>query len=250
MKLTLSPKAYHKLMWLNQYSKNETSGLGITSLEDPLYVLDIVVPKQTVSSVTTEFDDEGLADLAAALCGKGYEMCQYMRIWVHTHPAGVNSPSAVDEETFSRALGKADWAVMLILPKDGKFYCKMRIKAVGLKDSIEVVVPVEIDWLNAPKEWVEEFAKNVDEEILITPKATTSHFPGTKQSDWDLIPEDQWKVETYYSDEEMKDILTDMYREGWIRDWEYEASLEALQKGGALPFGIEEQVDFYMGYGV
>lgn len=256
MKLKLSPKAYHKLMWLNQYTKDETSGLGITSIEDPLYVLDIIVPKQVVTSVTTEFDDEGLADIAAELCSKGYEMCQFMRIWVHTHPAGVSSPSNVDEETFDRALGKADWAVMLILPKDGKFYCKLRMKALGLKESVEVVIPVEVDWLNAPKEWVEEFDLNVSGKVTIPYQSfkTAWKGPAAKETDWDMLPEYEWQQKTetteYYSDKELTEILKDMYKEGFLTHPELEESLAAIQKGIALPFGVDEQIDFYMGYGV
>ena len=41
--------------------------------------------------------------------------------WIHTHPAGVERPSATDEETMRESFGAWDFAVMIILTKSGRF---------------------------------------------------------------------------------------------------------------------------------
>ncbi len=164
--LCLSPYAYCKLMWLNERTKNEVGCLGITDLDSPLYVKDIIVPKQKVSMSSTEFDDDGVNDLAANLCKQGLQMNQFLRIWIHTHPQGVAGPSGTDETTFKTNFGKSDWAVMLILPKNGQFYCRLRTQIGQSKHYMESEVPVEVDWAEAGPmhdAWDKEFTENVSE---------------------------------------------------------------------------------------
>lgn len=56
------------------------------------------------------------------------------------HPGDSCEPSTVDERTFKESFGSADWAVMMIMSKTGKFYCRMRMTTGGLTTNIHLPV--------------------------------------------------------------------------------------------------------------
>ena len=56
---------------------------------------------------------------------QGWQPAQFPRIWIHTHPGDSAQPSPTDEETFARAFGQTDWAVMFILAQGGQTYCRL-----------------------------------------------------------------------------------------------------------------------------
>ncbi|MBR9801292.1 hypothetical protein GYB59_06155, partial [bacterium] len=64
-------------------------------------------------------------------------------VWIHTHPGDSPYPSPVDEETFRRVFGKADWALMFILARGGESYARLRFNS-GPGGNVEL--PVEVDY--------------------------------------------------------------------------------------------------------
>ena len=63
-------------------------------------------------------------------------------MWLHTHPGNCPQPSLTDEETFDRVFGRADWAVMFILAREGQTHARLRFN-VGPGGATELLVEVD-----------------------------------------------------------------------------------------------------------
>ena len=161
--LRFSPTAWAKLLYFRDVGTTEIGGFGITLAEDLLYVADFVTVRQQVSVVSVSFDDEAVADLFEDQVDLGRQPEQFARIWCHSHPGDCPHPSRTDEETFQRVFGRCDWAVMFIIARGEKIYCRLRFN-VGPGGEIEI--PVEIDYsqsFEASDEtaWEKEFQSNI-----------------------------------------------------------------------------------------
>ena len=150
---------------MRDQSKNEVGGFGITETGDEMLVTDFILVKQTVSCASVEFDDESVADFFEDMVDEELSPNQFARIWIHTHPVGVHTPSCTDEETFANVFGRCDWAIMFILAKDDATYCRLRFNS-GPGGHLNV--PVQIDFSepfgqSQEYAWKEEYKDNVSE---------------------------------------------------------------------------------------
>jgi len=108
-----------------------------------LYVEDIRLVQQTCTSISVAFDDSAVAEFFDEQIDAGRQPEQFGRIWIHTHPGDSAQPSHVDEETFGRVFGPCDWAVMVIIAREGETYCRLRFRA-GPGGAFEI--PANIDF--------------------------------------------------------------------------------------------------------
>jgi hypothetical protein len=151
-RLLLRPLAFMKLTYLCHAAGTEVGGFGLSSEADPLVIEDILLVRQQATAVTVEFGDEAVADLIDDQADRGVPPQRCARVWVHTHPGSNTSPSGVDERTFARCFGGADFSVMLILPLGGKTYARLQL--IGpVKTAVEI--PVMVDWASLPL-WLDE----------------------------------------------------------------------------------------------
>lgn len=155
--LRFTPYAWAKLQYFCHAGDTEIGGFGLSDPDDPLRVIDLLTVKQSVSSVSVEFDDDAVAELFEDQVDAGRRPEQFARLWCHTHPGHSPAPSPLDEETFERVFGNCDWAVMFILAKGGQTYARLRFRA-GPGGEIEI--PVAVDY--------------------------ASPFPGSDASAWEL----------------------------------------------------------------
>ena len=140
--LLISPTAYSKMLYMLGAGNTEVGGFGIiTDPEDQFYIGDFQTVKQVCTAASVKFDDEAVADFVEDQIDLKREPWQVMRVWMHTHPGFSPTPSGTDEETFERAFGDPDWAIMLIISKDRKYYARLRMT---LKSGSNVEVPVEM----------------------------------------------------------------------------------------------------------
>lgn len=161
--LRFSPTAWAKLLFLRDVDDTEVSGFAVTTSDDLLFVEDIQLVKQVCSWAHVAFDDESVADFFDQQVDTGRQPEQFARIWVHTHPGDCPQPSMTDEETFERAFGRSDWAIMFILARKGKSYARLRFN-VGPCADLEI--PVEIDCSRSfagcdNETWKREYLANV-----------------------------------------------------------------------------------------
>jgi hypothetical protein len=126
----------------------EVGGFGVSSAEDPLYVEDFRIIRQHCTSVTTRFDDEGVADYFDHCVDQGLRPGQFGRIWCHTHPNVSATPSWTDEETFARCFGGCEWSVMFVLSRTSRTYARVAFNAVP---GFQVEVHVRIHWRGWPR---------------------------------------------------------------------------------------------------
>tara|TARA_R100001480_G_scaffold36947_1_gene49670 strand:- start:314 stop:1213 length:900 start_codon:yes stop_codon:yes gene_type:complete len=124
--LRFSPYAWAKLIYLRDRGPTEVGGFGITEPDDPRFVTDIILVKQTCTDVTVAFDDAAVADYFDDQIDAGRRPENFGRIWIHTHPGFSARPSQVDVETFARVFGNCDWAVMFILARNGATYAELK----------------------------------------------------------------------------------------------------------------------------
>ena len=141
--LRLTPHAWAKLSYWRDAGPTEIGGFGIARRADLLLVTDVRLIPQACDWASVRFDDDAVADFFEEEVAQGWQPEEFARIWIHTHPGASAQPSGTDEETFERAFGRCDWAVMFILARDGATYARIRF-AAGPGGS--VVLPVEVDY--------------------------------------------------------------------------------------------------------
>ncbi len=168
---------------MRDYGDTEVGGFGITASTDLLLVQDLQLVKQTCSLVHVAFDDEAVANFFDDQVDAGLRPEQFGRIWIHTHPGECPKPSPTDEETFDRVFGRASWAVMFILARQGWSYARLRINT---GPTFECEIPVRRDYSEPfpgcdPECWEEEYLTNVHPEQLkpVGPSLALGGF------DWD-----------------------------------------------------------------
>lgn len=82
--LTFSPGAFNKIQYMRDISENEVAGFGITAENDPLYVEDFMLVKQTVGPITFEFDKDDRNRHLDEMAALGIDPCRCQRIVIHT----------------------------------------------------------------------------------------------------------------------------------------------------------------------
>jgi hypothetical protein len=147
--LVFAPLAWLKLRFLLHAGETEVGAFGIAAESDLLYVEQLAVPKQRTSEVSVEFEDTAVADHFDGCFDRGITPARCGRIWIHSHPGSSPLPSSTDEQTFQRAFGNCDWAVMAIIARGGASYARLRF-AAGPGGS--VVLPVVVDWQRLPQD--------------------------------------------------------------------------------------------------
>jgi proteasome lid subunit RPN8/RPN11 len=164
--LRFSPTAWAKLLYLRDRDETEVGGFAITAADDLLHVEDVQLVRQTTSWAHVAFHDESVADFFDQQVDMGRQPEQFARLWVHTHPGNCPQPSMTDEETFARAFGRSDWAIMFILARNGNSYARLRFN-VG--PHVDVEIPIEIDYSRPfpgcdTEAWENEYLTNVQPE--------------------------------------------------------------------------------------
>ncbi|MFW6337080.1 MAG: hypothetical protein ACOC3G_08120, partial [Phycisphaeraceae bacterium] len=141
--LRFTPYAWSKLHRFCHAGETEVGGFGLTAPDHLLRITDVLVPKQTCSSVSVAFDDTSVADMLDEQVDRGHRPEQVLRIWCHTHPGDSPHPSPTDEATFERCFGGCEWAVMFILARGGETYARLRF---GVGPGGEIELPVTVDY--------------------------------------------------------------------------------------------------------
>jgi len=195
-KLRFSPYAWAKLCYLRDCGPSEIGGFGLSAVDDPLLVIDVLTVRQRCSVVSVVFEDQALADLVDALVDQQIALERFTRIWIHTHPGNCPLPSSVDEETFARVFGRNDWAVMAILARGGASYARLSFH-LGPGGSVPLSLAVDYRAPFAGSDvisWREEYDAHV---LRQTPSAQVSELGGAGLldplfDDPNLWQEDLW----------------------------------------------------------
>ena len=145
-RLRFSPTAWAKLLFLRDCGSTEVGGFGISSDKEPLLVTDVQLVRQRCTPTTVAFEDEAVADFFDQQVDLGRQPHQFGRVWIHTHPGASPDPSVTDEETFQRVFGRAEWALMFILARNGNTYARLQFN-VGPGGAI--LVAAETDFRQA-----------------------------------------------------------------------------------------------------
>jgi hypothetical protein len=167
--LRFSPYAWGKLLYLRDSGRTEVGGFGVSAADDLLRIEDVQLVRQSCTPVTVRFDDQSVADYFDTQVDAGLTPERFARIWVHTHPGNSAQPTTVDEETFLRCFGTADWAVMFILAKGGESFARLQFNTgPGLAMLLEVEIDFTRPFPAANHEgWSEEYQRCVA-NLLVT----------------------------------------------------------------------------------
>jgi len=191
--LRFSPYAWAKLLYVRDLGDTEVGGFGIARPDDLLLVEDVRLVRQQCSPVSVEFDDGAVADFFDEQVDAGRKPDAFARIWLHTHPGSSPRPSDIDEETFRRCFGAADWAVMFVLARGGDTYARLRF-SVGPGGEAEIPVEVEFGHPFASSDhaaWEQEYRQAVESVEL----ALAGFAPGSPDLEG-LVPtgEAAWRL--------------------------------------------------------
>ena len=174
--LRFSPYGWAKLLYLRDCGPTEVGGFGASAAENLLRVEDVCLVRQLCTSVTVNLDDQSVADFFDAQVDAGVAPERFARIWVHTHPGNSAQPTQVDEETFERCFGTADWAVMFILARGGEAFARLQFNC-GPRLAVEL--SVEVDFTQpfpaaSHGAWIEEYQRCVTQDVVWTERRTIS----------------------------------------------------------------------------
>lgn len=186
----------------------EISLMGISDENDLTLVKDWYIPKQEVTTSTTDFDDEGWAETVDRIRfgylddhpgdneGAQREVDRYTKVWAHTHPMPSPKPSGTDEETFKEFFDDehVSFGCMLILGEKNETSNRMKYQSqIGPKISEEPVVVVKengdqiplklyIDAMDSAKKMVKD-ARALGFQISISDNAQFPDY-SHKHEEW------------------------------------------------------------------
>lgn len=190
--LRFSPTAWAKLLHFRDKMDNEIGGFGITEPDDLLFVKEFVTVKQEVTGISVKFDDGAVADLFDSQVDLGRRPEQFARVWLHTHPGDSPGPSATDEETFKRAFGNCQWAVLFVLAQNNKTHARL---SFNVGPGGQVLIPTEIDYSEDfgrtdRQAWDGEYAANVKGVDWLTTRSAQETSPARNELSGFALPYD------------------------------------------------------------
>lgn len=166
--LRFTPYAWAKLIYMRDAGPTEVAGYGVSSLEDPLLVEDFQLVKQEATSVTFEFDNDGLSDYMEDMSEEGFQPSQFLRILIHTHPCNSAAPSRTDEENFRKKFSDCNWAIMFILAQGGQTTCAIKYKNPEMRIQLETTIDYSVEFDGSEhEEWQEEYESCIKEKKYI-----------------------------------------------------------------------------------
>ena len=157
--LVVDGSVWSHMKYMVQTCSGEMTGFGVGTKDDPLHVIAFKVLKQRCSAASCEFDDAAVAEYWAEQHKLGRSPREFARVWVHSHPGNMLEPSGTDWENMRNTFGKCDWAVMLILSKDGGHKAWVQFGGEGPNGVIEA--DVRVDWTQG---WGDETGKRWKED--------------------------------------------------------------------------------------
>lgn len=101
--------------------------MGISSVDDPLEIDDVVMVKHYASGAFCEFDDDALIKFQDDCSVAGIDGDRCRRVWIHTHPGDSAIPSKTDEDILDEHFENVDWAVMAIFARNGNYTFRLRV---------------------------------------------------------------------------------------------------------------------------
>ena len=210
--LRFSPYAWAKLLYLRDRGDTEVGGFGVTCPDDLLLVDDVRLVRQRCTWASVRFDDAAVADFFDGEVDAGREPEEFGRLWLHTHPGRSAQPSEIDEQTFARCFGPADWSAMFILARGGQTYARLRF-GVGPGGAWEI--PVEVDFhgpfpATDQPAWEQEYAEAV--EIVGDPLGAV--FPEALPA-WEL---GAVEAETGSLEDGWDDLLSEDFASLWEKE--------------------------------
>jgi hypothetical protein len=139
-KLVFTPYAWAKLLYMRDKGPTEVAGMGITDDENPLYVTDFFLLPQEASSHFVEFDDGAVTEFIDEMLDEDIHPINCARVWIHTHPGNMSTPSGHDEQEFKKVFAEYDFRVMAIVDRSGGSSAHLEYKNPNHRTKIDIDV--------------------------------------------------------------------------------------------------------------
>lgn len=184
--ITLSAYVHGMLQLAYSYASDqgiEMSFVGVSDEDDPLHIVDLLVPIQECSGATTDFDDSGYANALAEAMERGYHISQCWH-WIHFHPGTSVSPSGTDWSTFNTSFGNSSRASMIIMAGKNTIGAHVRARSdlgpVSMEASVRCLTAESDDLLQISQD-LPNFVKLFQDRV--TKRAYSNIHTGTGKSD-------------------------------------------------------------------
>jgi hypothetical protein len=179
--------AWYKLQYLIRNNTKEVGWWGTVLKNGDTYTIeDIFVPKQVVTSATTEISPEGLAEVAIKLMEKQGH-ADNLLYWGHLHPNFAVTPSSTDERTTQEYLETFDapaYFIRGIYNKQGEskvdVYIKDTVQSGWVHQSVtNTRVPIYLSD-SEYRQFTAEIKLNVAEKVVVPQRQPTGNYPVPK----------------------------------------------------------------------
>lgn len=172
--LYFSSYALSKMNYIAKSVQTEVNAFGITNYNEPNVVIDISIPEHEASHASVELDGAELSKYIVQQYKEfNREPRDCARVWIHTHPKGVKSPSSVDWKTFTDDFGEQDWSYMIIFPKESDPVGYLQMPKLDICIEVEIIEYTENNFEEYYPEWDKELQENVKQRTLVTSYVNT-----------------------------------------------------------------------------
>lgn len=153
--LRFNAYTWSKIHLLRSISSTAFGCFGVSRIDAPLSIVDLVVVRQVCTPSTVAICENDPA---------GTDLALERRIWIQSFPFSDAMPDPATERTFAVAVDGSDWSVLCVFGEHGHRYAKLQVDAgPGAQELLEPVVCHELPFQAFDAEaWKKEFERNVD----------------------------------------------------------------------------------------
>lgn len=184
----IEPLAYAKMANIVSICEKEVGWLGTATRDvenNSIFVHDVFLFEQEVSSVTCDITEEGLNEFANHVLQQenGMDILNNIKLWGHSHVNMGVTPSQTDNEQMEIFADNNDWFLRLIANKSGEL-------SIDMYNYEHNIVIHDISWnlyiaeFEETYEFIEEEIKNkVKEQNYFTSYVSTPNKKNKKDKD-------------------------------------------------------------------
>lgn len=148
--VVIGPNAYLDMYYITGYAgHNEVGWLGTVKRKgDSLFIEEIFLFEQEVTSSSTELSPGHIAQIATKLIQEGQlDKVNALKFWGHVHPGNSTSPSREDEDTMGLLADGNEWFLRGIFGRSGRIEFTLfdYIGHVRFNDVPWQIVPAETE---------------------------------------------------------------------------------------------------------
>jgi proteasome lid subunit RPN8/RPN11 len=256
MKCFLKHRAWQKMQYYIQNIDAEISGWGKTEVVNgDIYVLDLVIFKQSVTSGSTDLDEDARAKFGMELKRRG-EKQENWNLWWHSHANMKTFWSSIDEKAIENEIGRIPYLLSIVSNKAGDILTRIDVTmtdnspfGIGYEQKTVDNVETEIEPVLVGKEEMVQYnllsgeSRSLNEEL----EQINTLFVGKKKELDDKNKEIEDLISKFEQDDELETACIKEIKDKVTEktDWKKDYKWTGKDNGYKYQAGIDDYDDAY-----